>query len=508
MVTLIQKLYHVRLLTLGGLLGLLEAVLTTGVNLMALLRLAAKLHPNRRAVTGDREQLTYRQLWQQAEVLAIALHMDYQVGSQQKVAIICRNHAAAIKTLFAVSRLGAHVFLLNPEMSAGQILALEDRLCFDLLVYDEQLTPMFESAALKNKSLPAYQPGDNSIDRLSPRSESTKVHLRKAEAGNIVVLTGGTTGQPKSASRKPSLFNYLPPFLALLTQARLDQYQSLYIATPICHGHGLAFLFIGILLGAEMYFTERFEAGRACALIEAHKIEAMTGVPLMLQRMLKQGASSLSSLRCIISGSALLSPTLAQETLRLLGPKLFNLYGTSEAGFCIIGTPDIIARKPEALGKPIQGVQAKILNEVGQEVGQGKIGLLCVRSAWTSNRKKWIETGDLAYRDAEGDIFLCGRADDMIVSGGENVYPIELENVLRQHPEIDAVAVFGIPDPEFGQRLKAVVIKKQDALLDQTTLFAWLKPRVARYQMPVLIDFRNELPYTPLGKLDKKSLRG
>ncbi|MFN8456845.1 MAG: AMP-binding protein [Anaerolineae bacterium] len=507
MLTLLQKLYHIRLLTLTGLLGLLEAMLTTGINLMALLRLAAKLHPDRLAATSEREQLTYIQLWQQAESLALALHLEFEVRSHQKVAIICRNHPAAIKTLFAASRLGAHVFLLNPEMSASQILALEERLCFDLLVYDEPLAPVFASAALKSKSLPAYHPNDHSIDRLSSSSASRQVPLKKVEAGNIVVLTGGTTGQAKSASRKPSLFNYLPPFLALLNQAQLDQYQSLYIATPICHGHGLAFLLIGVLLGVEMYFTERFEASRACALIAAQQIQVMTVVPLMLQRMLKLDSESLSSLRCIISGSALLSPALAQETLNLLGPILFNLYGTSEAGFSLIGTPAIISRKPEALGKPIQGVRVKIVNKTGQEVDERVIGCLCIRSAWTSNRKKWIETGDLAYRDADGDIFLCGRADDMIVSGGENVYPLELENVLIQHPEVDSVAVVGIPDPEFGQRLKAVVIPKPGARLDQATLLNWLKPRVARYQMPALIDFRDELPYTALGKLDKKSLR-
>lgn len=508
MLTLIQKLYQVRLLTLPGLVGLLEAVLTTGVNLMALLRLAAKLHPHRLAVNGEREQLTYTQLWQQAEVLAVALHLDYGVRSHQKVAIICRSHGSAIKTLFAVSRLGAHVFLLNPEMSASQIMALEDRLNFDFLVYDEQLAPLFENAALKDKSLPAYHPNGNSIQRLVASSAPRKSPLRKAAAGNIVVLTGGTTGQPKSASRKPALFNYLPPFLALLTQAQLDRYPSLYIAPPICHGHGLAFLLIGVLLGVEMFFTERFEAGRACALIDAHKIQAVTVVPLMLQRMLKLDPGALASLRCIISGSALLSPALAQETLKRLGPILFNLYGTSEAGFSIIGTPEMISRKPEALGQPIPGVQTKIVNEAGLAVGEKVIGRLCLRSAWTSGRDQWIETGDLAYQDAAGDIFLCGRADDMIVSGGENVYPLELENVLLQHPEIDTVAVVGIPDPEFGQRLKAVVIQKQGARLDQAALLAWLKPRVARYQMPALIDFRDELPYTSLGKLDKKSLRG
>jgi acyl-CoA synthetase (AMP-forming)/AMP-acid ligase II len=255
-----------------------------------------------------------------------------------------------------------------------------------------------------------------------------------------------------------------------------------------------------------MYFTERFDAERACSLVAAYHVQAMIVVPVILRRMLRLDPSSLSSLQCIITGSALLRPALAQETLEQLGPILFNLYGSSEAGFSIMATPDVLARKPESIGKPVQGVRVKIVDGAGQQVGEGKIGQVCIRSAWSSNRKSWIQTGDLAYRDAEGDIFLCGRVDDMIVSGGENVYPIELENVLTQHPDVDSVAVYGIPDEEFGQRLKAVVVKRRDSTLDQSTLLDWLKPRVARYQMPAVIEFRDELARTSIGKLDKKSL--
>ena len=195
-----------------------------------------------------------------------------------------------------------------------------------------------------------------------------------------------------------------------------------------------------------------------------------------------------------------------------LGKKLFNLYGTSEAGFCIIGTPAIISRKSASIGKPILGVRARIVNDSGavlgkNELGKNEIGQLWIRSSWTSNQQSWIPTGDLAYRDGEDDIFLCGRVDDMIVSGGENVYPVEVENILAQHPEIEAVAVIGIADAEFGQRLKAVAIRKAGATLDPTTLQEWLKPRVARYQMPAIIDFRDDLPYTSLDKVDKKALR-
>jgi acyl-CoA synthetase (AMP-forming)/AMP-acid ligase II len=508
MLTLMNKLHRTRLLTVAGVLRLVEAVMTTGVNPMAMLRVAAKLHPDRPAVTDDVERLSYPELWHQAESVAAALHAEFAIRRRQKVAIACRNHAAAVKAIFAFARLGTHVFLVNPDMSADQIRSLEERLRFDFYVYDEQLAPAFASEPLRSKAVPAYHASDNSIARMSSRFKPGKVRLKKVTGGNIVVMTGGTTGQPKSASRKPSVLTFLPPFVALLTQLHLDNYRSLYIATPIYHGFGLASLFMGVILGAEMYFTRRFDAGQACSLIARNNIEVVTLVPLMLQRMLRHDAALLAPLKCIITGGALLSPALAKEASLRLGPKLFNLYGTSEAGVCVMATPDVVGAKPESIGKPIRGVRARIVNEADQEVGERAVGRLCIRSAWTTSQASWIETGDLAYRDGEGDIFLSGRVDDMIVSGGENVYPIDLENVVAQHPDVDAVAVVGIADAEFGQRLKAVVVKKQGAALDQPSLLEWLKPRVARYQMPAVVEFREELPFTALGKVAKKALRG
>jgi len=508
MFTLLKKLYRTRLLTLPGVLRLLEAVLATGANPMAMLRVAAKLHPERTAVIAEEERLSYRELWRQAEVLARVLHAEHGIQERQKVAIACRNHAAAIKTIFAISRLGAHVFLVNPEMSHDQLRALEESRRFDFYIYDEPLAPVFSEPAFGRKSLPSYHSTDASIDRLATRPDPPKRRLKRTKAGNIVVMTGGTTGQPKTASRKPTIVDFLPPFAALLTQIHLDNYRTVCIATPIYHGFGVAALFMGVMLGAQMHFVRRFDAGRVCEMIARHRIEAVAVVPLMLQRMLNRDAAALTSLRCIVTGGALLSPALARESLEKLGPTLFNLYGTSEGGFAIMATPVSLARKPESIGRPVRGVRARIVNEADQEVGDKVVGRLCVRSSWTTNKKNWIETGDLAYRDAEGDIFLCGRVDDMIVSGGENVYPIELENVLVQHANIAAIAVVGVADAEFGQRLKAVVVTKKGRSLDQAALLEWLKPRVARHQMPAVVEFRDELPYTPLGKLDKKALQG
>lgn len=498
--TLLKKLHRTRLLTFVGLYRLLEAIWTTGVNLMALLRIAAKLYPERLAVIDDQEELTYSKLWQQAEAVAVGLSKECGIQPRQRVAIAARNHAAAIKAIFAVSRLGADVFLVNPEMSADQVRAMEHQLQFDYYIYDPELTSVVEDLSLGHKAIPTYHPSGNSVDRMSVTPPFTTL-LRKVKTGKVVVMTGGTTGQPKPASRKPSLFDFLPPFIALLSQVHLDRYRTVYIATPIYHGFGLAALLIGVTLGAQQYFTRRFDAGRACDLIAQEKIEVITLVPLMLRRMLNHNPQALSSLQRVLTGGAALRPALAQATLEQLGPVLFNLYGTSEAGFCILAAPELLQRQPESIGQPITGVQVQI-----QPDGLSAKGQLCIRSAWSAGGKGWIKTGDLAYRDEEGNIFLCGRVDDMIVSGGENVYPLELENVLLQHPGIEAAVVLGIPDPEFGQRLKAIIIPKSAENLEQSTVLAWLKPRVARYQMPAVIEFRQALPYTSLGKLNRKAL--
>lgn len=505
---LLTKLGRTPLLTPSGLLRAPGALLTTGANLMTLLRIVAAAYPVRTAIVDERERLTYGELWRQAEATAAALYAGYGLGAGHKVAVACRNHAAAVKAIFACSRLGAHVFLVNPELSGDQILALEERMRFDLFVHDDELGPVLAGLPLREKALPAYHPDGVSIDGLASRPGLAGARLPRASGGAIVVLTSGTTGQPKAASRRPSALSALAPFLALLTRANLDRYRTLYIATPIYHGYGLAMLLVGVGLGAELHITRRFDAARACALIARHQIEAVTLVPLMLQRMLRADPDALASLGCLITGSAALSPTLAGEALARLGPRLFNLYGTSEAGFSIMATPNTLGEKPGSIGKPLQGVRASIVDEADRPAGETLIGRLRIRSAWTAGGGGWIETGDLAYRDGQGDIFLAGRVDDMIVSGGENVYPIELERVLVQHPDVEAAAAVGIADAEFGQRLKAVIVVRRGAALDSAGLLAWLRPRVARYQMPALVEFRDQLPYTTLGKLDRRALRG
>ncbi len=506
MFQLIKKLIKIGLLTPVGIARLSFSLFGEGTNLMALLKFAAYQYKNQIAVVDERESVSYENLYLQSKTLAGALQNDFQLKAGSKTAFLCRSHAGFIRALCASARIGSRLFLLNPEMTAEQFAALVERHQFDFLIYDREVAQLVNDE-WTNKSLVTYNAENLSVESLSKTKNQTHKKIKRAFSGEIIVLTGGTTGTPKTARRKPSVFNFLNPFFALLTQLHLDKYQTVYIATPAYHGFGIAAIIIGIILGEKMFLLPRFDAAKACALIEKNRIEVITVVPLMVQRMLNHDADSLASIECVISGGAALNPALVAETQARLGDKLFNLYGTSEAGFSVIATPEDLRRNPETIGRKIGGVNLAILDGDDKPVPNGTVGKICIKSLWSvKTDKNFVETGDLGFQDENGYLFLRGRTDEMIVSGGENVYPIELENILVKHPGIQQTAVIGIPDQEFGQRLKAFIVPANNANLTETEIKDWLASRVARFQMPAAVEFLTELPTTAIGKINKKAL--
>lgn len=506
MLQILIKLIKIRLLTPAGLFYLLSAVLVEGLNLMTLLYVAAKLHAEKIAFVDENEEISYKNLFRQAKNLAANLQIKYNLQPKQKVALACRNNISLIRAIFAVSRIGADIFLLNPEMTLEQLDSLNSRHKFDFFIYDGEISETIKELNLENKSLVTYHEKLSSVESLAKMENPAKTG--KVYSTNIIILTGGTTGTPKVARRKASIFNFLNPFFALLTELNLDIYETVYVPTPIYHGFGVSAVFIGMALGKKMFLLKRFDARKGCDLIQQNQIEVITVVPLMLQRMLSCDAEALKALKCIISGGAALNPALVEETFEKLGDKLFNLYGTSEAGFSVMATPQDLRNSPNTIGKKIAGVKLLVLDGDDKKVETGKVGRLCLKSSWAvkDSAKKAIETGDLAYQDENGYIFLCGRNDEMIVSGGENVYPIELENVLVKHPEVKQTAVIGIADEDFGQRLKAFVVRAEGSQIDEKEIFDWLQSRVARFQMPKIIEFIEDLPVTSVGKINKKIL--
>jgi fatty-acyl-CoA synthase len=508
-VKLVNVLYKMKLLSPLGLFKLFAAIYTYGINVMSLLKITKETYSNKIALVDDYETISYQQLLTESEQLSIILAKNYLLRSNQKVGFLCRNHASFVKSIYAVSRLGADIYLLNTEMSHSLLKQLVERHNFDILIYDFELSYKIEQMDYKNVKIMSYHECLPAINNLVIKNVADKVNLPRASMSKIILLTGGTTGKSKEVAHKPSLFQYLNPFVGLLTKLNLLKFNTAYIATPIYHGYGIAILFLFMALGKKIVITKGFDARKACTLIREHKVEVVTVVPLMINKMLKNNPEDLRSLSCIASGSAVLNPKLVDEVFSQLGEVIYNLYGTSEAGLIAIATPEDLKYSSKTIGKKINGVRLNVLDSKKEQVEVGSIGQLCIMNSWSLRNRKtnWIETGDLAYRDHKGCYFLSGRTDDMVVSAGVNVYPIELEQILINHPQIDDVAVIGISDEEFGQRLKVFVNPVKNVDLTKEELYEWLRPRVARFQVPKDIVFVDHMPYTPLGKLDKKQLK-
>ncbi len=492
-----------------GLFRLMASIYKYGMNVMTLLSFAEKTYGNNVAFVYEKETLSYKQLFDRSEEISTILFKNYQLKRGQKVGFLCRNHPFLVQSLFAVSRLGANVYLLNPEMSRSQIQQIIDRHDFDMIVYDGVLSAMEEELSNTKAKVMAYHNHYPVINNLIKMDVNEKPKLNRTSMSKLVLLTGGTTGKSKEVAHKPSIFTYLNPFLGLLTRLKLLHYQTVYIATPIYHGYGLAVLFLFLALGKKVVISKGFDAEKSCGLIREHKVEIVTVVPLMIHKMLKYNAKDLRSLVCIASGSAELNPKLVTEISSKLGDVLYNLYGTSEAGLNIIATPQDLKYSAYTLGKKIKGVRLYVLDNQKKKVEVGSIGQFCIKNTWSIRKRKysWIETGDLGYQDLNGYYFLSGRTDDLVVSAGVNVYPIELEQVLINHRKVEAVAVIGMRDEKFGQRLKAFVHPVKHSNLTKEEIYEWLYPRVARYQIPKEIVLVDQMPYTPLGKLDKKQFK-
>lgn len=516
MVKLLLVLRQTGLLSPLGLTRLLTAITRYGSNLMALLSLSARTYSDNTALADENESLSYRELLQQSEMLSHELKSRFRITRGSRVGFLCKNHAALVKSLFAVSQAGADIFLLNAEMGQDQLEHTIREGSFDLLIHDPVWAAFLDYLDCKMATLPTYarlvegetNPCVDQLCRQFAASNLSKVKrhaLTRESGGRLMLLTGGTTGRAKTAPHKPSLFSYLNPMSTLLHKLRLMEYCTGYIATPIYHGYGIAMLLLFVALGKKIVITPGFNASHACELIKMQRVEFISVVPIMFKKMLAQDPDALRSLRCIASGGAELPASLAEEAKRELGHVLYNLYGTSEAGLAAVATPEDLTNYPGTIGKRISGVPLIIRNPAGDIAGPDEIGMVALQKNGVFPRKRsFIATGDLGYRNKEGYFFLCGRVDDMIVSGGENVYPVELERVLLQHPFIADAVARGMPDDDFGQRLVAYIQLKPGAVFSAEEIAGWLRGKAARYQMPRDIRMVDELPYTPLGKVDRK----
>jgi acyl-CoA synthetase (AMP-forming)/AMP-acid ligase II len=479
-------------------------------------------YPQRAALVDERGTLTFEEVHRRTNALAHELARA-GIGEQDGVAIMCRNHRGFVEATVACSKLGASALYLNTAFAGPQIadvLAREDPAA---VVYDDEFTDLVRAGAAGRKRFVAWsEPGASVSDPLLEEliDRGSQSDLRPpAEKGRVVILTSGTTGAPKGATRKQP--DSLEPVAALFSKIPLRARETTMIAAPMFHSWGFAHFTLALPLASTLVLRRKFDPEDTLRAVAQHRASALAVVPVMLQRILDLGPETLArydvrGLKIIaVSGSAL-PGELATRTMDAFGDVLYNLYGSTEVAWATIATPEDLRAAPGTAGRPPLGTVVKLLDRDGQEVPRGQGGRIFVANelmfeGYTGGGGKemiggLMSTGDVGRLDEGGRLFVDGRDDEMIVSGGENVFPREVEDLLADHGEIEEAAVVGVEDPEFGQRLRAFVVARNGTELTEEDIKSYVKQNLARFKVPREVVFLQELPRNATGKVLKREL--
>lgn len=516
-----EKLRAVGVLREAGMLDLRRPVLTATSSL-AMRRLgsiagaahiAARRNPADLALIDELGRLTYGELDRRANALARGWAAS-GVRPGDVIGVLCRDHRGVVDSMIACGKYGVRLVLLNTGFSKVQLADVAAREGISALVFDEEFTELLSLMPTAVSRFVAWG-NDSDIDRLISSHSGKPLPLPKQQAG-MVLLTGGTTGTPKGAPRQVRSPLMAAQFLERVPLRRGD---VVYIAAPTFHGTGLTQFIMALALGATIVVRRRFDATATLVRLAEYRATALIVVPTMLQRILAAGPSAYdtSSLRVIMSAGALLPTDLGNRTMEAFGPVLHNLYGSTECAVATVAMPADWQAAPGTAGLPPIGCQVRLYDEVDRAVTEpGVTGRIFVGNELSfggysgGGHKDMIDgllsTGDLGHLDAAGRLFVDGRDDDMIVSGGENVFPIEVENLVEAMPGVAEVASLGVADEEFGQRLRLYVVRAPGSTLDGETIRAHVRENLARFKVPREVVFLDELPRTATGKVARREL--
>ena len=490
--------------------------------------LHARRNPDKVAIIDDDGEVTWKELDDAANAVAHAL-LDKGIKGGDGVAILARNSRWFAVAEFGCARVGARIILLNSSFSGPQIKEVSEREDAKLIIYDDEYTEDVSKADPPRGKLRALGTNPDS-DKKSGSKDETLADLIERSSGkpapkaskhsSIIILTSGTTGTPKGANR--STPPTLAPIGGILSHVPFKAGEVTALPAPMFHALGFLHATIGAFLGSTLILHRKFKPEVVLQDVEKHKVTAIVVVPVMLSRMLAAAEKmdelpDLSSLRIIfVSGSAL-NADVAERGLKEFGPVIYNMYGSTEIAFATIAEPKHLEINPSTAGPVVKGVKVKIYDENGKELPQGEVGRIFVGNAfpfegYTGGGKKQIidgllSSGDVGYFDEHGLLYISGRDDEMIVSGGENVFPAEVEDCLSGHPEVVEATALGVEDKEWGQRLRAFVVKKEGSDVDEDTLKKHVKDQLAKYKVPREVVFLDELPRNPTGKILKRELR-
>ncbi len=474
------------------------------------------------AVIDELGTMTYGELDDAANALA----NHWRAGGIEPgdgIAILARNHRWFLVATYAAARCGARIVLLNTDFAGPQIRDVAAREGSDLLVHDDEYGDFLAEVDTRLGRVRAWTEdpadvGDDTIAGIVARGDRSPAP-RSGQDPTVVLLTSGTTGTPKGAPRAEP--RSLAPIGALLSKVPFEAKGVLVLPAPMFHTLGFAQALLNGFLGTTLVVRRRFDPAAVLQDLSEHRATGMVAVPVMLQKMVELGdeafaEADLSHLTAIFVAGSQLGAELAVRSTHLFGPVIHNMYGSTEVAYATIATPADLAAEPGCVGQPVMGATVKIFDDRGIEVPAGETGRIFVGNdfqfeGYTGGGDKdridgLMSTGDVGHFDAAGRLFIDGRDDDMIVSGGENVFPGEVEELIFGHDAVREVAAIGVSDERFGQRLRAFVVLNDGAELTADEVKAYVAQNLARYKTPRDVVFLDELPRNPTGKVLKRKL--
>jgi acyl-CoA synthetase (AMP-forming)/AMP-acid ligase II len=479
-------------------------------------------YPDETAIVDEAGTLTFERTHRRSNALARALR-DEGVGLGDGVAVMCRNHRYFIEASMACAKLGSVALYLNTAFAGPQLRDVMERESPTALIYDQEFEELLSDAAEGPMSrYIAWEEEERTVrttveeliggahgDDLSP----------PADHGRFIILTSGTTGTPKGAQRGQP--EGLGALAALFSKIPMRNRQTTMIAAPLFHSWGFTHFVLGLPTAATLILRRRFDPEDTLRATAEHRARVLSVVPVMMQRILAlpedvRRRYDLSALEVTAASGSALPGELATKWMDEFGDNLYNLYGSTEVAWATIATPKDMREAPETAGKPPRGTVIRIVDEEGNDVPEGETGRIFVGNemafeGYTGGGGKetlgdLLSSGDVGHFDENGRLFIDGRDDEMIVSGGENVFPREVEDLLADHEGVVEAAAIGVDDEDFGQRLRAFVVTEDGTDVSEEDLKAHVKANLARYKVPREIVFVDELPRNATGKVLKREL--
>ena len=497
-----------------------KTLVTQGTTPASAIAVSAIKFPDRTFIVDETGELTFEQVHRRTNALANSMR-EMGIRDGDAVGIMCRNHRGIFEATLAASKLGVTALFLNTMFSGPQLVEVIEREGPTALIFDEEFSNLLEGVPEDVRRITAWSdetPEGPNLDRMIATGSREDLAKPKSDS-RFIILTSGTTGTPKGAQRNSP--KGLAGIAGLLHEIPYRSGQTMVVAAPLFHSWGFINSVFALTLGCTIVLDRRFDPETVLRRIEQHKADVLIAVPVMLLRITSLDPEltakyDVGNLKIVsLSGSAL-PGGLALEWMDRFGDNIYNMYGSTEVAFASVAGPADLRRNPSTAGRPPRGTSIRLVDEEGRDVPQGVTGRIFVNNSMTfegytgggnkDNLGDYISSGDVGHLNSDGLLFIDGRDDEMIISGGENIFPGEVEDLITGHELVIESAVIGVKDDEFGQTLKAFVVLTAGAELDEGDVKAHVKANLASYKAPKEVVFLDALPRNATGKVLKRSL--